>query len=343
MQSREEPRTAGGEPTNEGGSGPPQPLAADLRSSAARPVGGAERAARRLSPALRARPEYLLLVLSTVVWGGLHPISKHILLAGLTPSHIALVRMSLAALTVFLVAVATGRLVRLRRLPPQQLARVAAIGLTGYFLSIFLSLNGLTFLPAATNSLLSNTSPLFVALFSPLVLRERPTGRMLLGLAAGFAGVAILARGQGAGQGEVVLAGVVLSLLSASCWALYTALGRWSAARLDPVLVTLISAAVSVPPLLTVALLEGQLDRLLTAPPLIWGGLAWIGVMGTGLTFLVWTVALRRLQAASVSVFGYLIPVFAVLFSWLLLGEQPTLSFLLGAALILVGVAAAQR
>jgi drug/metabolite transporter (DMT)-like permease len=289
------------------------------------------------------RPEYLLLVVSTVVWGGLHPISKLLLLSGLTPSHIALARMAFAALTVFLVALLSGRLARLRRHRPRELLSVAAIGLAGYFVSIFLSLNGLTYLPAATNSLLANTSPLFVALFSPLVLRERPSRRALLGLAAGFAGVAILAGSRESAAGEVVLLGVLLSLTAAATWALYTALGRWSTARLDPVLVTLISAAVSTPPLLAVAALEGRLDLLAAAEPLAWAGLAWLGVIGTGLTFLIWTAALRRLKAASVAVFSYLIPVFAVLFSWLILGEQPTPAFLLGAALVLVGVAAAQR
>ena len=78
-------------------------------------------------------------------------------------------------------------------------------------------------------------------------------------------------------------------------------------------------------------------------PPLAILGLVWLGVIGTGLTFLIWTAALRRLHAASVSAYSYLIPVFGVVFAFLLLGEVPNPLFILGAALILVGVWAAQR
>jgi drug/metabolite transporter (DMT)-like permease len=276
-----------------------------------------------------------------VIWGSLHPISKQLLEAGLTPTQIALARLTLAALTMLVVAAATGRLVRLARLPRRELLAVALVGLCGYFVSISLSLRALTYLPAAMNSLLANTSPLFVALFAPALLHERPTKRALLGLLAGFAGVTVLALSRGT-EGGTALVGVLLSLIASATWSLYTTLGRWATARLDAVLITLLSSAVSLPPLAAVALAEGRLEVLLTAPPAALLRLAWLGVVGTGCTFLIWTAALRRLHAASVSAYSYLIPVFGVVFAYLLLGEQPTPLFLLGAALTLLGVAAAQ-
>lgn len=285
----------------------------------------------------------MLLVGSTVVWGGLHPLAKVLMREGLTPAHIALCRMSFCALTMLAVALASGRLPRLRQVPAWDLVRIAAIGLSGYFVSIFFSLKGLAFLPAATNSLLANTSPLFVVVLMPLLLRERPSPRAVAGLVAGFTGVAVLTQSGGVVGAETPWIGVIFSLIAAATWALYTALGRWSAGRLDAVLVTMVSSAVSVPPLLTVAVSEGQLDKLIGASPLAWVGLIWLGVVATGVAFVVWTSALRRLPAASVSAFGYLIPLFSVLFSYLLLGEQPTPLFVAGALLVMLGVATAQR
>jgi len=241
------------------------------------------------------------------------------------------------------VAAATGRLARLARLPRRELLAVALVGLCGYFVSISLSLRALTYLPAAMNSLLANTSPLFVALFAPALLHERPTKRALLGLLAGFAGVTVLALSRGGGESGPALIGVLLSLTASATWSLYTTLGRWATARLDAVLITLLSSAVSLPPLAAVALAEGRLEALLGAPPAALLRLAWLGVVATGFTFLIWTAALRRLHAASVSAYSYLIPIFGVVFAYLLLGEQPTPLFLLGAALTLLGVAAAQR
>lgn len=287
--------------------------------------------------------DHALLLCSTVAWGTLHPVSKRLLLEGFTPTQLALARLGLTALTMLAVALITGRFARLARRPRRELLAVAAIGFCGYFGSMVLSLNGLRYLPAATNALLANTSPLFVALFSAVfVLRAPPAGRALLGLLAGFAGVAVLSQGRPGGS-EGAAIGVLLSLTASGTWALYTVLGRWATARLDAVLVTFLASAVSLPPLLIMALAEGRLDRLVTASPTAVAELLWLGFGTTGFAFLVWTAALRRLRAVSVAAYSYLIPVFGVLFALLLLGEQPTPLFVLGAALTLVGVAVAQR
>ena len=291
---------------------------------------------------MRHNRAHLLLLVSAVIWGTLHPISKQLLQAGLTPTQVALCRLTLATLTMLVVAAATGRLRYLARLPRRELLAMAALGLCGYFVSIELSLLGLTYLPAAMNSLLANTAPLFVALLSPLLLQEALTKRTVLGLVSGFIGVALLAQSRGGPGGEIALIGVLFSLGAGATWGLYTTLGRWSTARLDAVLVTLLASAVSLPPLAGLALAEGRLDRLFAAPPTALLGLGWLGFVATGFTFFAWNAALRRLSAASVSAYSYLIPVFGVVFAYLILDEQPTPLFLLGAALILVGVAAAQ-
>jgi drug/metabolite transporter, DME family len=275
-------------------------------------------------------------------WGSQHTVSKLLLGTGLTATHLALGRFVFCALVLLAVALATGRLPRLADASRRDLLGIAGIGLCGYFVSITLSLMGLSLLPVSLNSLLSNTAPLFVALLSPLLLREWPSRRAIVGLLAGFAGVGVLVQ-SGGPAGGVALVGVLFSLTSALAWALYTLLGRRLGASVDPVLFTLIGSLVSTPPLLAVAAAEGELDRLAAAGPFQLLGLAWIGIVATGLAYLVWTSALRRLPAARVAAYGYLVPVFAVLFAVLLLGEHPTPLFFVGAGLVLAGVVAAQR
>jgi drug/metabolite transporter (DMT)-like permease len=307
------------------------------------------RTGSRPSPALRrpapfsARQAHLLLLVSVLIWGTMHPISKLLFAQGLTPWQIALDRLGLSALSMIVVAGATGRLARLGRYRVRDLFMVAGVGFLGYFVSITLGLLGLSFLPASMNSLLSNSSPLFVALLAPLLLGERPTRRSLCGLVAGFSGVAILVLSRGGPGGDVALVGVGLSLLSSACWAVYTTVSRRTTARVDPVVVSLVASCVSVIPLAVIVVAEGQLDHVASAPPLALVGLLWLGIIATGLTFLVWTSALRRLKATSVAAYSYLIPVIGVITAAVVLGEQPTPLFLLGSALVLGGVAVAQR
>ncbi len=52
---------------------------------------------------------------------------------------------------------------------------------------------------------------------------------------------------------------------------------------------------------------------------------------------------LLRLGAARASTVTYLIPLFGIVWAWLVLGEQPTLLMAIAAAMILGGVALAQK
>jgi drug/metabolite transporter (DMT)-like permease len=286
---------------------------------------------------------HLALLFSALVWGTLHPVGKVLLNAGLTPTQLALIRLVLGALAMFLVLAVFGRLSRLARQPRRELALVAGLGLIGYFTSMRLSLGALTFLPAAMNSLLSNASPLFVVVLTPLMLRQRPSRAALAGVPIGWVGVALLTQSGGGPTGQVPIEGIALALLAALTWSLFIVLARRAMARLDAVQATLVGCAASVPPLLALALAEGGLERLLELSPAVIWGLLWLGLVATGVTFLIWNVALRRMPAASVAAYGYLVPVFALLFAVLLLGEYPSPLFLLGAALVLIGLVAAQR
>ena len=286
---------------------------------------------------------HLALLFSALVWGTLHPAGKVLLNTGLTATQLTLVRLVLGALAMFAILASRRRLGRLVRQPRREIALVAGLGLIGYFTSMRLSIGALTFLPAAMNSLLSNASPLFVVVLSPLLLRQRPSRAALFGVVVGWIGVALLTQSGSGPSGQVPLEGIGLSLLAALTWSLFTVLARRAMARLDAVQATLVGCAASVPPLFALALAEGGLERLAEASPAVWLGLLWLGLVATGLTFLIWNVALRRMPAASVAAYGYLVPVFALLFAVLLLGEYPSPLFLLGAALILIGLVAAQR
>ena len=66
-------------------------------------------------------------------------------------------------------------------------------GLSG-FLALMLFFYAISALPLATAMTLNYTSPLFLSLFTVLVLKERPRGLLILAVALGFAGVVLLLR-----------------------------------------------------------------------------------------------------------------------------------------------------
>ncbi len=65
--------------------------------------------------------------------------------------------------------------------------------------------------------------------------------------------------------------------------------------------------------------------------------------MPTALAFVTWAYALARTDAGRLGVTTYLVPPLTILTGWLLLGETPVTTALVGGAICLVGVALSRR
>jgi probable blue pigment (indigoidine) exporter len=93
--------------------------------------------------------------------------------------------------------------------------------------------------------------------------------------------------------------------------------------------------------LLPVTLLFEGLPPALTATNL--GGFAYLGIIGGALTYALWFRGIRLLQATQVTFLGLLSPVVATLVGWLALDQGLTAWQVLGAAVVLGALVAAQR
>jgi drug/metabolite transporter (DMT)-like permease len=284
---------------------------------------------------------YALLLLAVLIWGSLHPVSK-LTLAEVAPLQLAASRVSLAALVLIPICMLTGRTSRLIEAARKAPGTIVLLGLLGYPFSMALSILALTSIPAALNALFANSSPLFVGLYALTLLKEKPSQRALAGIGLGFAGVILLSVGGAPGGGALEPLAVLLSLTAAASWAAYSAVARRILNDLDPIAVTALGAAAGAIPMLVVAAVwTGGLADPFLASDQVKLYVLWVGVV-TGVNFTIWAVALRRLRTVSVSAFQYMIPVVAMVIAAILLGEQPTPLVILGAGLVLAGVAAAQ-
>jgi drug/metabolite transporter (DMT)-like permease len=171
-----------------------------------------------------------------------------------------------------------------------------------------------------------------------LFLGERITWRQAVGLAIAFGGLAVIVLwggGQAIVWGDVPYA--LITLLASICWAIYTVLGKALVARHPPLLVTgmsimfagLFSLVFVGPDLLT---------RLSVAPPPFWLAALSLALLSSVLAFVVWFGALERMPATRVAGFTYLVPLFAVVFGLLLLGEPIPPALVAGVGILVVGV-----
>ncbi|MFN0071120.1 MAG: DMT family transporter [Chloroflexota bacterium] len=285
---------------------------------------------------------YALLLLAVLIWGSLHPVAK-LALVEVAPLQLAASRVSLAALVLIPICLLTGRSSRLLHTLRHAPGTIVLLALLGYPFSMALSMVALASVPAALNSLFANSSPLFVALYALTLLKEKPSRRALAGIGLGFAGVALLTLGGAPDGGALQPIAVGLSLIAAASWAAYSAVARRILNEHDPIAVTALAAAVGAVPVLLIAMIwgGGMSDPFQATTRVQWL-LLWVGLVATGVNFTIWAVALRRLRTVSVSAFQYMIPVIAMMIAAVLLAEQPTPIVIVGAGLVLAGVAAAQ-
>ena len=221
---------------------------------------------------------------------------------------------------------------------PQLWLRIAGIAAVNSVIPFALFAWGAERAPAGIGAISNAMTVMFTALVAYLFYGEHIGTRRLGGLAAGFIGVAILASGKtgGASVWPAALAGTGAALLYG--------IGINLVRRY---LTGLPSAAVAAANLLTGSLILAPF-ALYTWPQHPISARAWVsalllGVLCTGIAFVYYYRLIARVGAARTSTVTYLIPLFGVIWAWLLLDEPLTGTMAVAGALILAGVALSQQ
>lgn len=192
--------------------------------------------------------------------------------------------------------------------------------------------------PAGVGAIANAMTVLFTALVGFLFFGERIGGRRAVALLTGFAGVVVLASGKiaGASIGWAVLAGSAAAFL----YGIGINLVRRHLTGLPPAAVA--AATLGASTLLTVPFaIATWPDHAI--PLKSWLSAGMLGVLCTGIAFVMYYRLIARIGASRASTVTYLVPVFGVAWAWLLLGEALTWTMAISAALILGSVAMSQR
>lgn len=192
--------------------------------------------------------------------------------------------------------------------------------------------------PAGIGAIANAMTVLFTALVGFLFFGERIGARRAIALVVGFAGVVVLASGRTAGSG--VAAAVAAGATAAFLYGVGINLVRRHLTGLPPAAVA--SATLGTSALLTAPFAIATWPRHALATASLWSA-ALLGVLCTGVAFVMYYRLIARVGASRASTVTYLVPVFGVLWAWMLLGEAPTATMALSALLILGSVALSQR
>ena len=274
-------------------------------------------------------PVLLALLGGAILWGSAFPLIK-VGLEGLSAPHLTLLRHLVASLCfVPLVAFSRFRAFPRWRDVPGFVA-VGAVGIALYHLALNA---GEQRVSAGAASLIIAAAPAISALLARFFLNERLPLVGWLGSLVSYGGIALIVLSESGGLQFDPYA--LLILLAALCASIFFVGQKPFLGRYHGIEVTAFATWGATVPLLV--FLPGLAGAVVASPPAALAG-AYLGVFPSAVAYSLLMVALSRLEVSVVTTFLYTVPVFALLLSWLLLGEVPGAMTVVGGAIAVAGI-----
>lgn len=269
---------------------------------------------------------------AAILWGILVIFIKNLSVAGLSSMEIVTLRVYGAAFVLM-----TGLLLYNKKLLKIRLKDAWCFVGTGVVSIVFFSycyFKNVTVSSVAVSSILMYTSPIWVTLFAKVVFGEKIGRRKLIALVMAFLGC-VLVSGITGGAGRVSMEGLLLGLGSGIGYGLYSIFGRIALEKgYHPMTVsayTFLFACVGVLPFIKPV----EIWEKMNVAPGLWGWALCMVLFSTCMSFTLYTVGLKYMEAGRAAVLATLEPIVTTLVGVVLYKEILSVIMILGIVMVL--------
>jgi drug/metabolite transporter (DMT)-like permease len=237
---------------------------------------------------------------------------------------------------------------------------IAVFGMFGFTALLLL---GMRMISGVAGSIVMSTTPAVTAAAAILLLGEKLTWRKAVAVGLAVGGVVLLhamnldasSGGGGGGDGQAgtaedpltrwiqglptsLLIGSVLVFGAVCCEASYTLLGRRVSQDVDSTVVALLGSALAIPLFVPLAWVQWPSFDVASVGWVGWSAVVWYGAGTLALGSWLWYAGVSQAQGSVAAGFMGLMPVSALVLSYVLLGEQFQWLHLLGFGVVFAGV-----
>jgi drug/metabolite transporter (DMT)-like permease len=230
-----------------------------------------------------------------------------------------------------------------RRRWPRASALPAIVGLGLLFFALFPILfnASLIYTTAARGSLALSTLPVLTMLVGALLRAEPLTSRKTAGVAIATVGVGVALLTNLGSAPVDAWRGDLLMVVAALCMAFYSVWSRPLVKEHGTVVYTAIAMAFGAMVLVGIAWARGGFAATAAFESAQWSIVAFLGIFGGAVTFLLWSYALERTTPTRVAISVTLNPIASAIFAAYALEEAITINLVIGVSLVAVGIATA--
>jgi drug/metabolite transporter (DMT)-like permease len=187
---------------------------------------------------------------------------------------------------------------------------------------------------ASTAAILISSNPIFVLLFSMILLKEKVTYDKTVCILFGITGITlIIYKGNVGGDTASSLA---LGIIASLTFGLYTVLGKLKSEGISSITMICVSSILG--SLFYVPILLLNNIPLFHIPEGTFLKILYLGVFLSGIAYITYMEALKLLTASKGAMVFFLKPVIASILAMVFLGESMSVKTIAGMALVLVGI-----
>lgn len=284
---------------------------------------------------------FFIIALPIVFWAFAFPFIK-IGLEELHPINLTIMRLFIVcAIFLIFIGIAPKKFSKINRKDLLPLFLLGFVGLVVYHLGLNY---GEQYMSPSAASLIIATIPVFTILFATILLKERITKKIAVGIPLSLSGVIIISLTGTAGNPLEVsyISAAVAVLISAFVGAFYTIAGKKLLQRFSALSLTVYAflfGSLGLLPFLSSSIITEVAGMTWKG----WGAVLFLAFLPTVVGYVLWYVALEVKTASEISVFLYFIPVLSTVISYFLFHDAITLLFVAGAALVILGLVIVNR
>lgn len=281
--------------------------------------------------------EWIMLFALSAIWGGSY-FFVGVAITEMPPLTIVALRVSLAAIVLWVIAVAMGL-----HLPKSKKVWLTfgGMGLLNNIIPFTLIVWGQTQIASGLASIFNAATPLFTVIIASMWLPdERATPMKLIGVAIGFIGVVIMIGLPSTSEGGNTLAQLAV-IAAALSYALAGVYGRrFKAMGINPIITAAGQVTASAVVMIPIALVIDGTFEITTYSINTWASIIGLAVLSTAVAYVLYFKILESAGATNLLLVTLLIPVSAILLGFLFLNETLEGIHLVGMILITLGLSA---
>ncbi len=284
---------------------------------------------------------YILMVCSSVFWAGAFIAGKYTV-PYISTFTLTFLRFFYATIILFFVMKQMKVDFKLEKDKLPVYLFTGAVGMFGYHVLFFTALKYTT---AINSSIIAATNPMVTTLLAFLFLRNKLSGKQILGVLLSFLGVLLTITGANLDvlRQFTFNVGDIWMLAAVAAWAAYGVFSKSKGTGIQPIVLTYYSFLVCTIMLIPFVLYEKPWEFLPSVPVSAHLAVLYMSIFPSVIGYLVQQMAIKEIGPGKASIFVNLVPVFSIILAVLLLGETLEPVKLLTAGLIIAGVLICQR